>query len=135
MRRLVLLFQYRPGLIAHLWDAQTGSLIASLRDNKGRSAINYQEEKFFWSSTGDFLITAGASVMLWNRRGELMQEPDGNVVWSAALSPNGELLAVTGDKPMTTGSLFLLVGKVLVGKLPKDPPLKTYVWQLEGLYR
>ena len=64
-----------------------------------------------------------------------MQEPDGNVVWSAALSPNGELLAVTGDKPMTTGSLFLLVGKVLVGKLPKDPPLKTYVWQLEGLYR
>ena len=133
--RMVLLFAYRPGLIAHLWDAQTGSLIASLRDKKWRSLINYEDEKFFWGSTGDFLITIGASVMLWNRRGELMQETDGNVVWSAALSPNGELLAIRGDKPITTGSMIVSASKILVGKLPKDPPLKTYVWQLEGSYR
>src|SRR5262245_50699947 len=133
--RRAFLLKVRPGLIAHLWDAQTGSLIASIRENEGRSAINFYDEKFFWSSTGDFLIIAGASVKIWNRRGELMQALDGNAMWSAALSPNGELLAVTGESPETAASLFGDVGKILVGKPPKYAPLKTYVWQLEGAYR
>jgi WD40 repeat protein len=133
--RRAFLLKVRPGLIAHLWDAQTGSLIASIRENEGRSAINFYDEKFFWSSTGDFLIIAGASVKIWNRRGELMQELDGNAMRSAALSPNGELLAVTGESPETAASLFGDVGKILVGKPPKYAPLKTYVWQLEGSYR
>jgi len=126
----------KPKLIAHLWDAQTGSLIASLRDGKGDSAIIYpDDDKFLWSPSGDFLITAGPWVKIWNRRGELMQELDGNALLSAALSPDGKLLAIAGYPHITTPSIFGMVGKVLVGKLPKDEQLKTYVWRLEGSYR
>lgn len=126
----------RPKLIAHLWDVQTGSLIASLRDSKGNSAfISPDDDKFFWSPAGDFLITVGPWVKIWNRRGELMQDLEGNALVSAALSPDGKLLAITGSPQVTVPSMISFVGKVFVGKLPKDEPIKTYVWQLEGAYR
>jgi WD40 repeat protein len=126
----------RPKLIAHLWDVQTGSLIASLRDSKGDSAlISPDDDKFFWSPAGDFLITAGPWVKIWNRRGELMQDLDGNALVSAAFSPDGKLLAIAGSPHITGPAAFALVGKVLIGKLPKDEPIKTYVWQIEGAHR
>jgi WD40 repeat protein len=127
-------FGYKLRLIAHLWDAQTGFLIASLRDNKSHPAEIYLKDDFFWGSTGDFLITAGVSVKMWNRRGELMQELDGNALTSAALSPDGKLLAITDGEPITIGSTYGDMAKILVGKLPNFAP-KTYVWQLEGSYR
>ena len=126
----------KPKLIAHLWDAQTGSIIASLRDSKGDSAIIYpDDDKFLWSPAGDFLITAGPWVKIWNRRGELMQELDGNALFSAALSPDGKLLAIGGYPHITAPSLFGMVGKVFVGKLPKDEGMNTYVWQIDGAGR
>jgi len=126
----------KPKLIAHLWDVQTGSLIASLRDSKGDSAIIYpDDDKFLWSPAGDFLITAGPWVKIWNRRGELMQELDGNALFSAALSPDGKLLAIGGYPHITAPSLFGMVGKVFVGKLPKDEGMNTYVWQIDGAGR
>jgi WD40 repeat protein len=119
-------------LIAHLWDAETGALIASLRDNEERDAWLYARDNFFWSSTSDFLVTAGITVKLWNRRGQLLQELDDNQVWRVGFSPNEKLLAVTGDSPMTMRSLMLDTAKIFIGKLPKGLPLKTYIWQLEG---
>jgi WD40 repeat protein len=125
----------RPKMIAHLWDVQTGSLIASLRDSKGDSAIiDPDDDKFFWSPAGDFLITAGPWMKIWNRRGELMQDLDGNALVSAAFSPDGKHLAIAGYPHVTGPSVFAMVGKVLVGKLPKDEPIKTYVWQIEGAH-
>jgi WD40 repeat protein len=126
----------KPKLIAHLWDVQSGSLIASLRDSKGNSSlISPDEDKFFWSPAGDFLITAGPWVKIWNRRGELMQDLDGNALVGAAFSLDGKLLAIAGYPHITVPSMFALVGKVFVGKLPKDEPIKTYVWQIEGAHR
>ena len=128
--RSMMPFGYKLRLIAHLWDAQTGSLIASLRDNKSHPAEIYLKDYFFWGSTGDFLITAGVSVKMWNRRGELMQELDGNALTSAAISPDGKLLAITDGEPITIGSTYGVMAKIMVGKLPNFTP-KTYVWQLE----
>jgi WD40 repeat protein len=133
--RSMMPFGYKLRLIAHLWDTQTGSLIASLRDNKSRPAELYYDDNFFWGSAGDFLITTGASVKIWYRRGELMQELDGNALTSAAISPDGKLLAITDGTPDTFRSGLGMVAKILVGKLTKFAPPKTYVWQLEGSHR
>jgi WD40 repeat protein len=127
-------FAIKRRSIAHLWDAQTGSLIASLRDNKARPGEFYYDDEFFWGSAGDFLITAGASVKMWNRRGELMQELAGNALENAALSPDGKLLAITGGEPNTIASGYAMVAKVLIGKWPKDESITTYVWQIEGAH-
>ena len=132
--RSMMPFGYKLRLIAHLWDAQTGSLIASLRDNKSRPAELYYDDNFFWGSAGDFLITTGASVKIWYRRGELMQELDANALTSAAISPDGKLLAIMDGRPDTFRSGLGMVAKILVGKLTKFAPPKTYVWQLEGSY-
>jgi WD40 repeat protein len=121
--------------VAHLWDAQTGSLIASLRDNKARPGEFYDDDEFFWGSAGDFLIIAGASVKMWDRRGKLMQELAGNALENAALSPDGKLLAITGGEPNTIASVYGMMAKLLIGKLPKDDAITTYVWQIEGAHR
>jgi WD40 repeat protein len=119
-------------LIAHLWDAETGALITSLSDTKGRDGDAYWYDKFFWNPEGDMLITAGVTVKLWTRRGELMQDLDANAVMGASLSPDGKLLAVTGGMPVNLRSMATTVAKVMVGKLPKASASKTYVWKLEG---
>jgi WD40 repeat protein len=114
----------KPKLRAHLWDIQTGSLIASLRDSKGNFVY-----KFLWSPAGDLLLTAGTSVKILNRRGELIHELDGNAQMSAVLSPDGKLLAITGFPPEIVGSYFDIY-KAIVGKAPKYETMKTSVWQL-----
>ena len=119
-------------LIAHLWDAETGSLITSLRDTKGRDASAYWYDKFFWNPAGDLLITAGATVKLWNRRGELMQDIDANAEMGARLSPDGTLLAITGELPLSLRSMAATVAKVMIGKPPKMTPPKTSIWKLES---
>ncbi len=126
------LVRKKPRLIAHLWDAGTGALIKSLRDDKERSTGDYLYDKFFWTPSGDYLVTAGMTVKLWDRRGELRQQLDGNALMNASLSPDGKLLAITGEKPGGLGSLVIDVAKIMVGKLPKFTPQKTYVWRIEG---
>jgi len=123
----------KPKLIAHLWDIQTGSLIASLGESKGNFA-----HKFLWGPAGDFLITAGASVKIWNRRGELMRELDGNAQVSATLSPDGKLLAITGYPPEMAASglgIYKEFFGVFVGKIPKYELMKTSAWQIDGAGR
>lgn len=118
--------------IAHLWDARTGAFVATLHDNKPRNPSNYRHDKFFWSPAGDTLITAGASIKVWSRRGELVRELEGNAVMRAGLSADGRLLAVMGDEVF--GNIwkdFGMVAKILVGKLPKFKAPETHVWQVE----
>jgi len=133
----------KPKLIAHLWDAGTGALINSLRDTEPRGAHVYVYDKYFWSPAGNSLITAGASVKLWDNRGELVQELSGNALMHAALSPDGKLLALTGldgewlestvaSTFIDIGKIFLDAGKILVGRLPKFSPPQTHVWQIGG---
>ncbi len=118
--------------IAHLWDARTGAFVATLHDNKPRNPSNYRHDKFFWSPAGDTLITAGASIKVWNRRGELLRELEGNAMMRAGLSADGKLLAVIGDEVFRNiWTDFGSVGKILVGKLPKFKAPATYVWQVE----
>jgi WD40 repeat protein len=117
-------------LIAHLWDAETGALIKSLRDTKEHDAYDHAFDKFFWNPAGDVLITAGTSVKLWDRRGELLQDIDANAIVSASLSPNGKFLTFTSDKSL--GSSLKDLAKVMVGQVSKIGPFKTFVWQLEG---
>jgi WD40 repeat protein len=119
----------QPKLIAHLWDIQTGSLIATLGESKGNFA-----PKFLWGPAGDFLITAGSSVKIWNRHGELMRELDGNAQASATLSPDGKLLAIAGYPPELLagglGGTYKEIFGVFVGKIPKYASMKTSVWQI-----
>lgn len=122
----------KPKMIAHLWDAETGALLASLRDDKGRSADNYWSDRFFWSPSGEHLVSTGVTVKVWNRRGEFVREIEGNGMLRASLSPDGKLLALTGEKPGSWGSTIVDVAKIMVGKLPKFTPAKTHVWQIEG---
>jgi len=119
-------------LIAHLWDAETGTLIASLTDTKGRDGSDYWYDKFFWTPAGDVLITTGVTVKLWTRRGELMQELDSDATLGASLSPDGKLLALTGASPENTRSLVKAAAKLMIGKVPKVNASMTYVWKLEG---
>jgi hypothetical protein len=91
----------------------------------------YEEDRFFWSPMGAFFVTAGPSVKLWTRRGDLMQELGGNALSGASLSYDGKLLVVTGDTPLTMGSTIVDASKILIGKLPKDTPQKKYVWRIE----
>lgn len=119
--------------IAHLWDAETGALTASLRDDKPRSPTAYRDDKFFWSPAGDFVVTAGRTVKLWSRRGELMQELASNALLGSSLSPDGEFLAVTDMEPFleSFAATIVEIAKIMVGKLPKDTPPKTFVWKIE----
>lgn len=116
--------------IAHLWDARTGALNTSLRDDKARDGDAYYYDKFFWSPAGDFLITAGAVVRLWNPRGELLQELDNKAVVTASLSPDGRLLALTDA--LTLGKTVKGVAGLLIGKKPTALLSKTHLWQIEG---
>ena len=75
---------------------------------------------------------------IWNRRGELMPELDGNAQASATLSPDGKVLTITGYPPeIAAGGLGIYkdVFVVFAGKIPKYELMKTSVWQLEGAYR
>ena len=116
--------------IAHLWDARTGSLVTSLRDDKKREGDDYIYDKFFWSPAGDFLITTGAVVRLWNPRGELLQELDNKAVVTASLSPDGRLLALTDA--LTLGKTVKGVAGIFIGKKPTALLSKTHLWQIEG---
>jgi WD40 repeat protein len=116
--------------IAHLWDARTGSLISSLRDDKAREGDAYYYDKFFWSPAGDFLVTAGAVVRLWNPRGELLEELDNKAVVTASLSPDGRLLALTDA--LTLGKTVKGVAGILIGKKSTALLSKTHLWQIEG---
>jgi WD40 repeat protein len=118
--------------IAHLWDAGTGSLITSLTDTKARGVNAYAYDKFFWNPSGDLLITAGVTVKLWNRRGELVQDIDADASMGARLSPDGKLLAINGEMPQSLRSFAVQAARLIVGKQPKAPSSKTYVWKLEG---
>ncbi|HEV7906331.1 MAG TPA: hypothetical protein VGO96_20995 [Pyrinomonadaceae bacterium] len=115
--------------IAHLWDARTGSLVNSLRDDKAREGDAYYYDKFFWSPAGDFLITAGAVVRLWNPRGELLQELDNKAVVTSSLSPDGRFLALTDA--LTLGKTVKGVAGLLIGKKPTVLLSKTHLWQIE----
>lgn len=116
--------------IAHLWDAASGSLVASLRDTDKFDYEAYANDKFFWGPSGDYLITAGPTVKIWNRRGEFLHELEHNARLNASLSPDGRLLAVTeGLEPNLIKDIAML-GKILVGKLPKMD-WTTSVWQIE----
>jgi WD40 repeat protein len=128
----VLLGKDKPRLIAHLWNAETGALITSLPDTKGRGADAYWYDKFIWIPSGDVVLTAGATVKLWNRRGELVQDIDANAMRGASLSPDGKLLVVTGEPTDSLLSLGVAVAKTIVGKRPKEIWPKTYIWKLEG---
>ena len=121
----------KPRLIAHLWDAATGSLLTSLRDSKPRDAYAYQFDKYFWSPNSNFLVIAGPSVKIWNTRGELMQELDGNAAFGASLSPDGKYLVVKGAKEETLGGSLVAVSKIMIGRLPKWENQLTYIWQIE----
>lgn len=116
--------------IAHLWDAQTGSLINTLRDDKARDGDDYYFDNFFWSPAGDYLITTGAAVRLWNRRGELLQALDNDAVIKASLSPDGRFLALTDN--LKLGETIKGVAGVLIGKKPTGLSSKTHVWRIEG---
>jgi WD40 repeat protein len=116
--------------IAHLWDARTGSLIASLRDDKARDGDAYLYDRFFWSPAGDFLITTGAAVRLWNRRGELLQELDNNAVVTASFSPDGRFLALTDA--LKLGATVKGVAGIFIGKKPTALLSKTHLWQIES---
>jgi WD40 repeat protein len=124
-----LLSKKKQRVIAYLWDAARGSLIAPLRDTKPRDGYDYVYDKFLWVPGGDLLISAGITVKLWDRRGELVQELDGNAMMGASLSPDGTLLAVTAGKQETVRSMIADAAKIMVGKLPKLVS-KTYVWQV-----
>jgi WD40 repeat protein len=115
--------------IAHLWDARNGSLNASLRDDKARDGDAYYYDKFFWSPAGDFLITTGAVVRLWNPRGELLLELDNKAVVTSSLSPDGRLLALTDG--LSLGTTVKGVAGILIGKKPKALLSKTHLWQIE----
>jgi hypothetical protein len=65
----------------------------------------------------------------------LTQDLEGNALASAAFSPGGKLSAIAGYPHVTGPAVFALVGKVFVGKSPKDEPINTYVWQIEGADR
>ncbi|MDQ1610828.1 MAG: hypothetical protein QOG00_759 [Pyrinomonadaceae bacterium] len=115
--------------IAHLWDARTGALVNTLRDDKARDGLAYYYDKFFWSPAGDFLITTGAVVRLWNPRGELLLELDNDAVVTASLSPDGRLLALTDA--LSLGTTVKGVAGILIGKKPKALLSKTHLWQIE----
>lgn len=118
--------------MAHLWDAETGALIKSLRDTKEHDPSVYQYDKFLWSPASDVLIIAGASVKLWSRRGELLQDIEANATMAASLSPNGKFLATTSEKSQSVGSVLKQAVKIMAGLPLKIGPLKTSVWQIEG---
>ncbi|HWS98749.1 MAG TPA: WD40 repeat domain-containing protein [Pyrinomonadaceae bacterium] len=123
----------KPKLIAHLWDARTGALVASLRDNKARSPRDYRHDKFFWGPAGDFVITAGATVKIWDRRGALVEELEGNALTAASLSGDRKLLAVTNNPlDFSLGTTLLLTARAVVGKLPTFEPPNTNVWRIEN---
>lgn len=115
--------------IAHLWDARTGSLNTSLRDDKAREGDAYYYDRFFWSPAGDFLVTAGAVVRLWNPRGELLLELDNKAVGAASFSPDGRFLALTDE--LSLGTTVKGVAGILIGKKPTALLSKTHVWQIE----
>jgi WD40 repeat protein len=116
--------------IAHLWDARTGSLINSLRDDKARDGDAYYFDRFFWSPAGDFLVTTGAVVRLWNPHGELLLELDNDAVIKSSLSPDGRFLALTDN--LKLGATVKAVAGVFIGKKPKALSSKTHLWQIEG---
>ncbi|MDQ1557356.1 MAG: hypothetical protein QOD32_416 [Pyrinomonadaceae bacterium] len=116
--------------IAYLWDARTGALVNTLRDDKARDGLAYYYDKFFWSPAGDFLITTGAVVRLWNPRGELLLELDNDAVVTASLSPDGRLLALTDA--LSLGTTVKGVAGILIGKKPKALLSKTHLWQIES---
>jgi WD40 repeat protein len=116
--------------IAHLWDARTGSLITSLRDDKARDGDAYIYDRFFWSPAGDFLVTTGAVVRLWNPRGELLQELDNDAVVVASFSPDGRFLALTDA--LSLGATVKGVAGIFIGKKPTALSSKTHLWQIEG---
>jgi WD40 repeat protein len=119
-------------LIAHLWDAEKGSLITSLRDTKGRSADAYWYDKFFWTPSGDALITVGATAKLWDRRGELLQEIDVDGMMDSRLSRDGKLLAIASQTPDSLRGMAAQLGKVIIGKQSKVLSSKTHIWKLEA---
>lgn len=123
----------KPRQIAHLWDTRTGALVASLRDNKARNPRDYRHDKFFWGPAGEFVITAGATVKIWDRRGALVEELEGNALTAASLSGDRKLLAVTNNPlDFSLGTTLLLTAKAVVGKLPTFEPPKTNVWRIEN---
>jgi WD40 repeat protein len=126
----------KPRLLAHLWDARTGAHLLSLRDTQARGAHAYVYDKYFWSPPGDILVTAGVSIKLWSRRGELLQELDGNALLQAGLTADGKLLAFVSGSPSlvnwTVLSDAVSTAKILVGKLPKDNTPRAHVWRLES---
>ena len=115
--------------IAHLWDAATGKLVASMLDTKPRALADYPTGAFLWSPSSRFLVSAGPTVKLWRANGELVQELEGNAMLGATLSRDGRLL-VAGHLPDYPFNLKVIL-KAMVGKLPKEMPLKTHIWQID----
>lgn len=98
--------------------------------------------------TGAIIYTAQAvsnvyvlwEINIWNAEtGALVSKLDGKTIkekfddnLTFVYSPDGKLLAVTGEQPESLRSMAATVAKVMVGKLPKVSSSKTYVWKLEG---
>jgi hypothetical protein len=115
--------------IAYLWDAATGKLVAAMLDTKPQALADYPSGAFLWSPTSRFLVSAGPTVKLWRANGELVQELEGNAMLGATLSRDGRLL-VAGHLPEYPFNLKVIL-KAMVGKLPKEMPIKTHVWQID----
>ncbi|HYG79778.1 MAG TPA: WD40 repeat domain-containing protein [Pyrinomonadaceae bacterium] len=123
----------KPKLIAHLWDARTGALVASLRDTKSRGPRDYKRDKFFWGPAGDLVITAGATVKIWDRRGALVEELEGDALTAASLSGDRKLLAVTNNPlDFGFGETLVMTARILVGKMPNFKLPQTSVWRIEN---
>jgi WD40 repeat protein len=114
-------------LFAHLWDAQNGALIKSLPASKSHEA---DYVTCIWSPTSEILVAAGVSVKLWNRRGELIRELDGNALSGASMSPDGKLLAVTDGVLKSLCSTIVGAAKTIIGMRPKRIPPTTRVWRI-----
>ena len=110
---------------------------SQLYEVEPRGPHAYVYDKYFWSPSGDFLVTAGASVKLWSRRGELLQELDGNALDHAGLSADRRLLALADGSAELAGwtligsavSAVVSAGRILTGRIR---PWQTRVWQIES---